>query len=310
LIGHVAVGTTAARGWSLGKGGAFMLNILKAQWERLVRPPYIRQIVFEWPDDWRQRDENNKEWPLNIPQDIVSVHPACKSGVGISASMWLPDRALPQIHNGWAYLIETIIDPWDALGAETYQQIATDLERKTCEALAAHSASVWSDIDDPHVPRLTAEIVSRLQPRLLLRRRHAPIIISSTGERSRAASLLRWVPYSAVIGDRPHYRSWVIDDLAADAALTIGQLLTEAVPEAEVGNDNGDISVDAKALAVFFEHPDWTKVQIADHLRCNEKSLAPKRCPKLAAAIAAYKAPCLPRGTKGADGSIEAWDAE
>ncbi len=71
------------------------------------------------------------------------------------------------------------------------------------------------------------------------------------------------------------------------------------------------MSLDAQALAVFIEHSDWSKVQIAKHLRCNPKSLAPGRCPKLASAIAAYKAkPKMPRGTKDADGNFEAWDDE
>jgi hypothetical protein len=75
------------------------------------------------------------------------------------------------------------------------------------------------------------------------------------------------------------------------------------------------ISLDAKALAVFIEHPDWTKKTIASHLACNEKSLTPKRCPKLAAAIAAHKSPIDPgrrrlRGSKDADGNLEAWEEE
>jgi hypothetical protein len=69
-----------------------------------------------------------------------------------------------------------------------------------------------------------------------------------------------------------------------------------------------DISLDAKALAVYVEHPDWTKKRIAKHLGHNEKSLAPKRCPKLTAAIAAHKAPNLPHGVKDAAGNIEAWE--
>ncbi len=69
------------------------------------------------------------------------------------------------------------------------------------------------------------------------------------------------------------------------------------------------ISLDAKALSVFIEHPDWTKKKIAEHLGCNAKSLTPKRCPKLKDAIAAYKAkPTTRRGSKDSDGNVEAWD--
>lgn len=74
-----------------------------------------------------------------------------------------------------------------------------------------------------------------------------------------------------------------------------------------------DVSLDARALGVFIEHPEWTKKRIADHLDCNEKSLAPTRCPKLAAAIAAHKSPIDPgrrhyRGSKDAEGNLEAYE--
>lgn len=75
--------------------------------------------------------------------------------------------------------------------------------------------------------------------------------------------------------------------------------------------DTQSTSVDARALAVFIEHPDWTKKMIADHLKVHEKSLAPSRCPKLDAAIKAYKAkPTSVRGSKDANGDVEAWEAE
>ena len=77
-------------------------------------------------------------------------------------------------------------------------------------------------------------------------------------------------------------------------------------------NETRQPSLDARALAVFIDHTDWSKTRIAKHLDCNEKSLAPKRCPKLAAAIAAHKAPGrkMPRGTKDRFGNIEAWRDE
>lgn len=68
------------------------------------------------------------------------------------------------------------------------------------------------------------------------------------------------------------------------------------------------VSLDEQALALFVVHHDWSKKQIADALRCNEKSLAPKRCPRLNSAIQAYRGNDLPSGSKSKDGSLEAWD--
>lgn len=73
------------------------------------------------------------------------------------------------------------------------------------------------------------------------------------------------------------------------------------------------ISLDAQAVGVFLEHLDWTMERIAEHLRCHVKSLTPKRCPNLAAAVAAHKAridPDRPRphGSKDAEGNLEAWE--
>jgi hypothetical protein len=75
------------------------------------------------------------------------------------------------------------------------------------------------------------------------------------------------------------------------------------------------LSLDAQAVAVYLDHPDWTKKQIAEFLGCNEKSLAPKRCRKLAAAIAANIAAIDPgrrrlHGSKDPDGNLEAWEEE
>jgi hypothetical protein len=39
--------------------------------------------------------------------------------------------------------------------------------------------------------------------------------------------------------------------------------------------------LEAKALAVFLSHPDWSKAQIAVYLQCNERSLRAGRCPIL-----------------------------
>lgn len=71
------------------------------------------------------------------------------------------------------------------------------------------------------------------------------------------------------------------------------------------------MSLESRALAVFFENPSLTKKQIAERIGSHEKSLAPRRCPKLAAAMAAHKAPeigrSVRRGSK-VDGRIEAED--
>lgn len=73
-----------------------------------------------------------------------------------------------------------------------------------------------------------------------------------------------------------------------------------------------DVALDARALAVRLEHTDWTKKRIAKNLGCNEKGLCPARCPKLAAALKAHRAPDpfrkVPRGWKDRDGNVEAWD--
>jgi hypothetical protein len=94
---------------------------------------------------------------------------------------------------------------------------------------------------------------------------------------------------------------------------TMAELRTEAEPPPDGHQrSSSEAPLDARALAVFIKHPDWTKVQIAEHLRCNEKSLTPKRCPKLASAMAASKAKIDPtrrriRGSKD-HGNLEAYD--
>jgi hypothetical protein len=77
--------------------------------------------------------------------------------------------------------------------------------------------------------------------------------------------------------------------------------------------DTAHPSLDARALAVFLEHTDWTKKRIAEYLGCNAKSLCPDRCPRLTNAMAAYKSPIDPdrrhiRGWKDKDGTLEAYE--
>ena len=81
--------------------------------------------------------------------------------------------------------------------------------------------------------------------------------------------------------------------------------------QAEEKSQGNEQSLDIRALAIFLSNRTWSKKTIAEHLGCNEKSLAPKRCPMAqAAAIAAQAAPPSLRGTKDANGSVEAWIEE
>lgn len=76
-------------------------------------------------------------------------------------------------------------------------------------------------------------------------------------------------------------------------------------------------TLDEQAVAVLVTHQGRvTKKDIARILveagirkKCNEKSLAPKRCPKLDQAYRAYRsAHDVPRGSKNSDGELEAWE--
>jgi hypothetical protein len=78
-------------------------------------------------------------------------------------------------------------------------------------------------------------------------------------------------------------------------------------------------SLDEQALAVFLSRNGAvTKKEIARILveskvreKCHEKSLAPKRCPRLNTAIRAYRnAHKLPRGSKDREGNVEAYEDE
>lgn len=77
--------------------------------------------------------------------------------------------------------------------------------------------------------------------------------------------------------------------------------------------DTSQASLDARALAIFIEDTSRKKKNIAKILGLkNTQSLAPARCPKLAAAMRAYHAPDPDqiRGSKNADGNLEAWKEE
>jgi hypothetical protein len=73
------------------------------------------------------------------------------------------------------------------------------------------------------------------------------------------------------------------------------------------------LSLDEQALAVFFKDQTLSKAAIARRLGKEPPSLCPERCPKLDAAMRAYKAKIDPsrrmnRGKKDANGTVEAWD--
>jgi hypothetical protein len=70
-------------------------------------------------------------------------------------------------------------------------------------------------------------------------------------------------------------------------------------------------TLDERALALFFADCNRTKTQIAHLLGLkNVQSLSPQRCPKLHQAMEACRAANAspPRGTKDAEGNLEAWD--
>jgi len=79
----------------------------------------------------------------------------------------------------------------------------------------------------------------------------------------------------------------------------------EGSPQERVG---GEGTLDERALAVYVVNPKLSKKQIADQLKCNAKSLTPKRCPRLDSAIRAYRTTDFASGSKSSDGSIEAWE--
>lgn len=87
---------------------------------------------------------------------------------------------------------------------------------------------------------------------------------------------------------------------------------TEPVPECELEapvqkrRRNWDI----EALAIFYQSVEdgrpLRKKEIAERLGCNEKSLAPRRCPKFSKAFNAHRAKEWHRGFKDGHGNLEA----
>ncbi len=112
-----------------------------------------------------------------------------------------------------------------------------------------------------------------------------------------------------------HGQGFLMDSVSYDLLAAIrakasqGDTPPTKAPLPVTGQQEPKPSLDARALAVFIDHPDWTKKKMAEHLGCNEKSLAPRRCVKLDAAIRAYKAkPKMRRGSRDSDGNLEAWE--
>lgn len=84
------------------------------------------------------------------------------------------------------------------------------------------------------------------------------------------------------------------------------------VPSKVGAKDAKEPKLDARALALFIENPTMTKTEIAKKLELkNVRSLSRARCPQLNSAIAAHKAAIDPgstvRGSKDADGNLDAW---
>ncbi len=69
------------------------------------------------------------------------------------------------------------------------------------------------------------------------------------------------------------------------------------------------LSVEARAIAHLIDNGFSTKKDIAEAIGCHEKSLASKRCPKFNALWTMHQAQgSVPKGTKQADGRVEAID--
>jgi hypothetical protein len=172
--------------------------------ELLAGPPLVRQVVFEWPED------------LDRPSEEIRKHPSLSGGLSYSTSKWISPDA--QISHHWAFEIWTMIDVNALAVCNERRGIVDDLIKKTCAELERCESSYWygrRNVFDTE--RLTAEIISRLKPRRMLH----PL------DRRLHKMYCRWGNPMAVFEDRPHCRSWIIDDFAADAAETLRLILNE-----------------------------------------------------------------------------------
>ena len=100
------------------------------------------------------------------------------------------------------------------------------------------------------------------------------------------------------------------EKLAGNLRELVG-LIKNAPPKKANGADGDDKtqpSLDARALAVLLEHPDWTDTKIAEMVDCNRTSLY--RCDRFRAARALSKADGIDSQARGSksDGHVEAWE--
>lgn len=213
-----------------------------------------------------------------------------------------------------AYVREHL-EPWTEDDVDQFRALATEVYRHAAAANLLHALPQRDDLLPYLEPRDVAMRPVEFEAKLNLPGDWQ--VVGDERHREVLAEPLRHsYPLDFDFGSFRHQfvpavpERWFVDmvDLRR-MALQAPAPAVEAMPQSK----GEQPSLDARALAVFIQHRDWTKKRIAKHLHCNEKSLAPARCPKLAAAIAANKATRDPgrnlrRGSKGADGSLEAWD--
>lgn len=70
--------------------------------------------------------------------------------------------------------------------------------------------------------------------------------------------------------------------------------------EDEAGRPDGHrgCSLDARALAVFIEHPEWSKKKIAEQLGCNAKNFGTYAMPQTGRRYRRIKGPSRPRNNR------------
>ena len=89
-----------------------------------------------------------------------------------------------------------------------------------------------------------------------------------------------------------------------------GVLAAHELATTETESESREQGLEDRAINIVVKHKGAiSKREIAQLLGCHEKSLAPNRCPRLDAALQAYRDMFdKPRGTKDCDGTLEAWD--
>lgn len=202
------------------------LLVLKEKFERLAEGPVLfRQVVMECPESW------DTVSPMEIP--LPSDFAMCSQ---ISKSIWVPGQ--PQLHFGWKYCdiigseirdlhsktsVGTLEEIGRRLAKETETAEATfwDLYQRCCAMMQNRSDTIWHGVSRLlGSRRITAEILHRLRPRRLwyFHPQHHPS----------AHGLPRWVPAPPEIVHEQQCRVWLIDNFAADTAVTLQLLSMEA----------------------------------------------------------------------------------